>query len=172
MFKPLVVVVVVVLFLVGPSVVSVGGFASENNRNIRFAVLASVSTRPSVRRVRPSRRRGLWNGVAPPERVGTEKRVDEFGAYPLQCATPGHGPRIDMAASVGEYIAYSVGAFLACVSRVSSATRDARRDATRRERSGAVLVPLWLCVNIKNTERGRDDATDDARTTERARWRC
>jgi len=63
MFKPLVV-VVVVLFLVGPSVVSVGGFASENNRNIRFAVLASVSSRPSVRRVRPSRRRGLWNGVA------------------------------------------------------------------------------------------------------------
>ena len=50
MFKPLVVVVVVVvLFLVGPSVVSVGGFASENNRNIRFAVLASVSSRPSVR---------------------------------------------------------------------------------------------------------------------------
>jgi hypothetical protein len=170
MFKPLVVVVVVVvLFLVGPSVVSVGGFASENNRNIRFAVLASVSSRPSVR---PSRRRGLWNGVAPPERVGTEKRADEFGAYPLQCATPGHGPRIDMAASVGEYIAYSVGAFLACVSRVRSATRDARRDATRRERSGAVLVPLWLCVNIKNTERGRDDATDDARTNERARWRC
>ena len=110
--------------------------------------------------------------MAPPERVGTEKRADEFGAYPLQCATPGHGPRIDMAASVGEYIAYSVGAFLACVSRVSGATRDARRDATRRERSGAVLVPLWLCVNIKNTERGRDDATDDARTTERARWRC
>ncbi len=106
--------------------------------------------------------------MAPPERVGTEKRVDEFGAYPLQCATPGHGPRIDMAASVGEYIAYSVGAFLACVSRVS-ATRDARRDATRRERSGAVLVPLWLCVNIKNTERGRDDATDDARTNERTR---
>ena len=111
-----------------------------------------------------------WSGF--PERVGTEKRVDEFGAYPLQCATPGHGPRIDMAASVGEYIAYSVGAFLACVSRVSSATRDARRDATRRERSGAVLVPLWLCVNIRNTEHGRDDATDDARTTERARWRC
>ena len=69
-----------------------------------------------------------------------KNRVDEFGAYPLQCATPGHGPRIDMAASVGEYIAYSVGAFLACVSRVS-ATRDARRDATRRDANG--VVPSW-----------------------------
>lgn len=49
-----------------------------------------------------------------------------------------------MAASVGEYIAYSVGAFLACVSRVR-ATRDAMRyrGGCARER-GAVVVPLWF----------------------------
>lgn len=69
-----------------------------------------------------------------------------------------------MAASVGEYIAYSVGAFLACVSRVR-ATRGAMRcdtgvDGCARAR-GAVVVPLWFLEVARKIPNARVSETRD-----------
>lgn len=64
--------------------------------------------------------------------------------------------RIDMAASVGEYIAYSVGAFLACVSRVR-ATRDAMRYRGGCARVSA--VPSWCPSGLGVREREKYRST-------------
>jgi hypothetical protein len=67
-----------------------------------------------------------------------------------------------MAASVGEYIAYSVGAFLACVSRVR-ATRDAMRyrGGCARQRGAVVVGAPLVLVCAKTIPNARSSETRD-----------